>query len=106
MTMVIVARHYRGPGGGLGTPPTTMTYESDKGNVALSQSPNMYRGLPYARDYALATMPMAKSSGNVAVESFVPKYAWDCCSLIRVSYGYETMYRDGHCSSGASAKEA
>ncbi|KAI3665701.1 hypothetical protein L6452_44331 [Arctium lappa] len=57
MTMVIVARHYRGPGGGLGTPLATMTCESDKGNVALSQSPNAYRGHLVTRDYAPATMP-------------------------------------------------
>ncbi|KAI3735285.1 hypothetical protein L6452_14779 [Arctium lappa] len=102
LTMVIVARHYREPRGGLGTPPTTMTCESDRVNVALSQSPNSYRGLLAARDYALTTMPMAQSQGN----SFVPKYVWDCGGLIHVSYGYEMMYRDGPCSSGASAKEA
>ncbi|KAI3730183.1 hypothetical protein L6452_18860 [Arctium lappa] len=34
-----------------------MTCESDRGNVALSQSPNAYRGHLAARDYAPATMP-------------------------------------------------
>ncbi|KAI3720451.1 hypothetical protein L6452_21369 [Arctium lappa] len=34
-----------------------MTCESDKGNVALSQSPNVYRGHLVTRDYAPATMP-------------------------------------------------